>query len=178
MANTDSIFETSTIIGVEAPNLHDNDFQEVFGYWNTLRGLQLAPSWADFDLLQLPTKLIPSVVVMDIMTDPLDFQYRFWGTRFTDVHAQDLTGKSIMIIEPKELGVFFFNQNKTTFEAKKACLFANRIPAGEGIRGLPTNETILRMPLSDDGEAITHIVSVVDFGKQVDAYMTYLERAK
>ena len=65
-------------------------------FWENLRRGRLAPAWKDIDLIKLPLFMVPSTVVVDVIEDPLDFAYRFFGTNHTTTHGYDLTGKSTL----------------------------------------------------------------------------------
>lgn len=65
------------------------DFKELYSYWNSRRDGAFAPAWARFDWTCLPPQLIPRCAVVDVKRNPLDFVYRFWGTRRTSVQGAD-----------------------------------------------------------------------------------------
>ena len=48
-------------------------------HWNSVRGEAFAPTWDEFDVMTLDLTLIPRLVIVDVIPDPLDFVFRFWG---------------------------------------------------------------------------------------------------
>jgi len=135
---------------------------EVFAYWNRLRGDNWAPSWEDFDLLGLSAKAIPYVIVMDVVSDPLNFFYRFWGTGNTTYIGYDLTGKSVR--DNKLFSGKVFGEARRIVEEKKPLVHFSKVVRADGIF---RDYARLRVPLSDDGQNVTHIVSAVDVKEQV-----------
>lgn len=72
----------STFAGAE-------DFVEL---WKQKRGDRPMPAWADYDWYDL-TPWWGSLVLMDYLYDPFDFQYRLFGTKAVDRFKIDVTGK-------------------------------------------------------------------------------------
>ena len=130
---------------------------EVFAYWNRLRGDAWAPAWKDFRLLDLSSRAIPFVIVMDVIREPLDFHYRFWGTGNTTYIGYDMTGKSVR--QNKLFSEKVFNEARRIVEEKKPLVHHSKVIRGDG---LFREYTRLRVPLTADGENVTHIVSAVD----------------
>jgi hypothetical protein len=62
---------------------------DVFAYWEELRGDLVTPPWRAFDWMRLPPAVIPWCAVVDVHEDPLDFVYRFWGTARTALQGRD-----------------------------------------------------------------------------------------
>ena len=124
-------------------------------YWNGLRGERWAPGWAEFSLLDLGTEAVPFTIVADVVREPLDFVYRFWGTGNTTYIGYDCTGKSV-----RQNEVFC---DKVFRECSQ--VYGERRPMVYHTKALKPNGTYreyyrLRLPLSDDGETVTKIVSV------------------
>ena len=61
-------------------------------YWHRLRGGRRLPLRADFDPSEVPA-LLPYVIVIDVLRDPQDFQYRLLGTTIDRVFGADYRGK-------------------------------------------------------------------------------------
>jgi len=145
-------------LALETTNLPDA--RACLDYWERLRGDRLAPQWSEFNWLHVPVEIIPHMGVVDVQTDPLDFIYRFWGTAHVEVLKQELTGKSVTEMRPESEGQSVFAQYAETYEACRPMLFENVISAGP--HQLPMEEVSLRLPFSDDGEAITQILAFSD----------------
>ena len=152
-------------------NAGGGDVRRLLDYWESLRGDTFAPAWPAFDWADVPPAFIPHMGIVDVVADPLDFVYRFWGTAHADVLDQEMTGRSVREMVPKEEGESVFRQYQETLEAGKPMLFENRLTFGEYAR--PIIETSLRLPFSDDGDAISHLMAFSDLRED----FKYLKKA-
>lgn len=133
-------------------------FKEFLTYWQRLLvNGAFAPSWGQFQLLDLPSELIPNITVVDVRVDPMDFIYRFWGTGHQYAKMRDYTGRSVNEIDPPMLAEAIFRQYEKTAQERQPIGFVRTVeqPGGSG----PVTQGILRVPLSSNGEDIDHIVS-------------------
>ncbi len=139
--------------------LHESAYPEtltILDYWNDKRAGRLAPAWTDVDLMDLPLSLIPHMVVVDVIVDPLDFRYRFWGGWHVQYHGYDQTNKFMSGIEPPPYREQIINQCRQILDQPEPQLFVQQIP----IKGdLWVYSELCRFPLSDDGETVTKILS-------------------
>jgi hypothetical protein len=61
-------------------------------YWLARKGERALPLRADFDPpLEIP-RLIPNIIIFDVLHEPLDFVYRLIGSKVRTHLMQDLTG--------------------------------------------------------------------------------------
>lgn len=132
------------------------DFDIVRAYWERQRGGAFAPAWRDFDLMELPLHLLPACMVVDIPPGGGPHRYRFFGSAIAASHGFELTGKTSDDIEPVRLRNHIVNQYRTIVEGRRPRLFASEIYVKQGV---PKRDLLLRLPLSDDGEAVTGVVS-------------------
>jgi len=139
----------------DSPDIHD-----CLDYWTRLRGSRFAPSWCDFDWNEIRADLIPHFGVVDVRDDGRDFVYRFWGSAHVRAHNQEMTGKSVSEMRPQAEAGAVFDQYRLTFEARQPLLFENRIRAGR--YEVEMLETSLRLPFSDDGERVHHLMAFSD----------------
>ncbi|MBO6521862.1 MAG: hypothetical protein JJ900_15855 [Rhodospirillales bacterium] len=139
------------------------NYQAAYEYWLKLKGDRRSPVWRQWDWFELPVRMIPYFLVVDVRYDPLDFVYRFWGTASTDLHGKDFTGLSIS--EIRSPGTFETTQAQylEVVECHEAVGSEYRIQAGEN--GLPYVQTSLRMPFSGDGARVTQIATYVDWSR-------------
>ncbi len=146
------------------------DTLAIHDYWDEKRGSRFAPSWADFDLMDLPLDLIPRLVVIDVLHDPLDFRYRFWGTWHVDFHGYDQSNKLVSELEPQAYRDLIFEQYRQIVEAREPQLFVQQIPLKSG---LWTHTELVRFPLSDDGESVNMVVSAESASDRVADIRSY-----
>ena len=143
-----------TTFGADEAKLPDR-LEKGLTYWNELRAARWAPGWTEFNLVDLDTDVVPYTIVVDVMAEPLDFVYRFWGTGNTVYIGYDCTGKSVRDNE-------MFSQ-KVFDECRQVC--DQRRPMVFHTKALKPNGTYreyyrLRLPLSDDGKTVTKVVSI------------------
>jgi hypothetical protein len=70
-----------------------------YAYWLAVKGERVLPLRADFDpLIEIP-RLVPNIIVFDVLREPLDFVYRLIGTKVRTHLMQDLTGARMSNIE-------------------------------------------------------------------------------
>ena len=68
--------------------------QEGAELWSGLRSGRRFPSRKDVDPLELPRRLLPHILLIDVMqSDPPDFRWRLIGTHTTQIMQRDVTGE-------------------------------------------------------------------------------------
>ena len=134
------------------------EFQIVLEFWNILhREGASFPVWSDFDFLDLPVKIIPHLIIVDILQNPYDLQYRFWGTWHNNFQSEDYTGKKVSEFQPIDYQNMIMNHYREVAELAKPALYSIQIPLKSG---LIVNSQMLRLPMSDDGVSVNKIISV------------------
>lgn len=135
-------------------------------YWNLRRGERFAPTWREFDLPDLPAEVIRFTHVVDVNRDPFDLTFRFWGTGLTDVLFFDRTGQSLSVTN---MGYLDEDRRRQVMEDYQAVIESRDILPflwdASSTREHAATLVVpsLRLPLSDDGERVTHIVTHFDF---------------
>ena len=133
-------------------------------YWETLRGERFGPPWKDFNLLALDPKAIPYIIVVDVFRDPLDFFIRFWGTAHVTAKGFDKTGKSV-VDPPRFRGTSAFNEYSQIVKEKRP-LATKGVVKLPHLDRVPFTQTVLRLPLSDEGMEVDKIVSLAFWEKR------------
>jgi hypothetical protein len=165
--NLGSVAVTSAHVTLD--DIVDSDCYAFYEYWNALRGERFAPSWNEFDLISLPPNCIKYTHVVDVSTDPFDVTFRFWGTGLTDVLYFDRTGQSLITTN---MGYLNENRREQVLADYKAVIY-DRAPMPFLWDASSTREfskrlivPSIRLPLSSDGENVTHIITHFDFASQ------------
>jgi len=135
-------------------------FVNAFKYWETQRGSSWAPAWSDFKLQSMPFELLPWSVVVDVQADTNDFQYRFWGTRRTELIGKDMTGKTASGIPNPYMRDQNIEEYVEVCAQQKPMLFATPAVKESGV-GVVFES--IRLPLSDDGTTVTKIYSAMNY---------------
>jgi len=148
---------------------------QCLSYWDSLRGDRMAPAWSDFDWLQFPIEIIPYCGVVDVVGEPVDLVYRFWGTAHATTMAQELTGKSVREMKPDSEGQSVFNQYMESYQARRPQLFVNTIHSFS--METEMKEISLRLPFSDTGEHVNQILAFSDMRQSLKELETAFYKA-
>lgn len=131
--------------------------ETVHEYWTQCRGNNFAPSWKQFELLNLPAELIPSIQVADWVPEQQRFIYRFYGGDYVEIYKKELTGKSPQDLPIPKLGELVHQQYLSILTDKEPCAIAYGTNQNNTFDLI---NTCLRLPLSNDGHHVSAIVSV------------------
>ena len=132
---------------------------ELLGYWNRIRGSRAMPRRADIRPEDIPT-LLPNIILIDVVPEPLRLRYRLIGTDITKTMQRDSTGRYYDEIYAPDL----LEQIYGTFRyllAHKAPLRTFG-PAFYPDKNFYSYET-LNLPLSEDGAAINMVLGMLVF---------------
>ncbi len=126
-------------------------------FWQQKRGGRPMPARADISPAQLKHHL-GWVTVLDVLPGGRDFRYRLIGTLVTQYFSSDWTGKTVLeafAINGEEIA----KTVNATFRkvARDKVVMRTAGDAGWLIEGMEEFEAIY-LPLSDDGENVTHIL--------------------
>lgn len=146
---------TGTVIDIDRM---PGELSPVFAYWESLiPDGAIGPSWPQFNLMKVPSPFLPFSTVVDYDNQTATFRYRFWGRSLTDVFRNDYTGKTF-----EELPDRFQDATIQTYsviiESKKPSLAQFSIDDPK----MPVRfEQALRLPLSNDGNTVSNIFSIL-----------------
>jgi len=155
---------TGTPSQVSIEEIATPEIDAFIAYWDELRGDAFAPSWKSFDLSALDPRSIPYVVVVDVVHNPSDFIIRFWGTAHVSRKGIDKTGKSIN--EKLDFrGSAASNEYLKVVEEKRPIASRDIVNLHEFSDMLPFEQRLVRLPLSNDGRDVHHIVSLAQWEK-------------
>ncbi|MEP0339622.1 MAG: hypothetical protein ABJ388_08055 [Alphaproteobacteria bacterium] len=142
-------------VAIEPETVDDPHIQACMAYWTDAKGDAFAPSWADFHLHELPARVLPYALVLDVTGDPAEFTYRYWGSGHTHYHRRDYTGKKLTDMADAWSTTLLTRQYMAVFEARRPLVFLNTY------EGVEEPLRSLRMPLSEDGHTITQMFAFV-----------------
>lgn len=144
------------------------DLVEVIQHWDTARGEAWAPSWHSINLATFSPSILPKVCVIDVREDPLDFIYRFWGSGITRLNDYDLTGKSVCEAMAPGCAEAHLWQYEEVYHTREPGRFITEFTAPSG---LEKYYICARLPLSDDGERVTGVLTAEIHGSKPDEYV-------
>ncbi|MBT4890787.1 MAG: PAS domain-containing protein [Rhodospirillales bacterium] len=161
------LLDVETINDVSVDQLEIATQKVCFEHWNILRADRIAPDYKEIDLLTFPLKAIPSSSIVDIPPDGQNIKYRYWGSSLTRLTNKDMTGKNVEDMSDKEDGMALLKQYELVISTKKPALFIMNLASQFGQEA---TETVLRLPLSSDGETINHVLSFNNLGNNPFLY--------
>lgn len=127
----------------------------LYEYWHRKRGDRLMPSRGDLDPAEIPTRLLPCISLIDVVSDERRYVYRLVGTADVQVRGFDPTGKSV-----REA---FYGPNVENALSCYDKVVSTRAPLLDTEPFIATNgryasEETIFLPLSDDGRSVTKIL--------------------
>lgn len=136
------------------------DLKPVLALWDSLKPANaIASAWRDFDLLDIPPKLLPATIVADIDPQTRAMKYRYFGSQISEVFGGDRTGVAI-----GEMPDFYAEASLTTYgwviDEKEPVLHTLEYTRDHAKSRVME---IIRLPLSDNGADVSHVVSVASF---------------
>ncbi|MBT6095448.1 MAG: hypothetical protein HOH04_11245 [Rhodospirillaceae bacterium] len=136
-----------------------DDLRCAHEYWKSLTAERIAPSWTSFDLSQCPSRLLPTTIVLDVINGGGGYQFRFFGSGLVQAHGREMTGYLVTELPHKGLGDFLRKRFNAVAASKTFDFGEVGFEDQNGFHGLQRSG---RWPLSDDGERVSGIVSVID----------------
>ena len=146
-------------VGFDPAIVTNERVQEFYRHWLALKGARAFPAKADFDPSAIP-RLLPGTLLLKVVDDPLDFEYRIIGEEIA-VRLGQLKGKRV-----REASLL--NAASSAYRNYCAVVEARRPQFLEGsaivpFRDRPTRVSRVHCPLSADGAKVDHILSYAAF---------------
>jgi len=137
--------------------------RSVHEYWNRLRGKRFAPSWSETELVLFPAPLLPTTMIVDVH-EPLEKSvFRYWGSRLTEIHGMEMTSRHPYDLMPPEFGRQLLADHRAIVEKKVPLAWHYSFLAAGGF---VHSHSLVRLPLSDNGKDVNHIIVVVDYSTE------------
>lgn len=139
--------------------------RDFLAYWRQQAGDRIAPRREDLDVLDIPT-LMPHVIILEILQNPFDFQYRLVGTAISERSNKDYTGMKLTEIEGRGPGSNIWSILDAVRVSQEPTYHS--VPyVGPSKDFLKLNDLFL--PLVNDGLETNMIVLVTHFERREDA---------
>ncbi len=126
---------------------------DALAYWDRLRGARRMPSRKDLDPLDIP-ELLPYVMLIDVLREPLDFRFRLLGSGHDQIVAANYKGMRFSEISHLRRGNPVWGQYEMV--ATDAVPLRSVIPYIGTDPNVRSIEHCL-MPLSTDGDVVDMI---------------------
>ena len=144
--------------------LSEPRFRDSFVYWDGKRVGRSMPSRRDIDPIEIP-RLLPYVMLIDVLRDPLDFRYRLIGTEVRRILHGDYTGKRYTDVPGKGPGSVVWGDYEAVVARKEPLVST---PPYVGPDKQVRRCRNLLMPLSDDGATVNMVLGVVVIERERD----------
>lgn len=147
---------------VHDPSVLQSDrLRQAYAYWDGKRRGRPMPSRRDIDPVEIPS-LLSRLMLVDVLRDPLDFRFRLLGTEIVARSHRNYTGLRLSELPGKGPGSVVWNN------CEQVVLYRapfSRTPPYVGPDRYTTTVENLMLPLSEDGETVTMIFQVLEFGR-------------
>jgi len=144
----------SALTDINSPKL-----QQALAYWNEKRGRRPMPARADLDPMEM-IPILPHVILLDVLRDPLDFRYRLIGTLVEDHMSAPYTGRRFSEFEGQCEGSRIWTCSERVLNERQPV--RSDVPYIGPMSDFTTIEDIM-MPLSSDGESVDVIFIAVEY---------------
>ncbi len=133
---------------------------EAFSYWSRIREGRPMPARRDLDPLDIP-RLLPSILLIDVLHEPRDLRYRLVGTRWVWHFDRDDTGRLMSEIPHQAPPSLVWDACWTAVDARRPHA-PDGIPYVGRRDGYGEIECVI-MPMSRDGDSVNMLLISVDF---------------
>jgi hypothetical protein len=138
----------------EAVEIRSKELQTLFDYWQSKRGMRLAPTRADI----LPTEIKPllqRIMMVDVAGTPPRFKFRLAGTMIVDRFGEEITGRFLDELDLDRRNREIDLDYRKVVETAAPLCSRWRYTKNDGKF---LNYERLLLPLSTDGKAIDMIL--------------------
>lgn len=128
--------------------------EELYSYWSSLReGAQL-PGRGDIDPGDFK-RLLPTVSLIDVLRDPLDFRIRLAGTGLYGVYGREITGRTLDEVYNSAAADYWREELAKIVEARRPAVGVHNL-AWRGAGHLSV--LWMRLPLASNGRDVDMIL--------------------
>jgi hypothetical protein len=146
-----------------------------FAYWTQKRGSRSMPSKRDIDPIELPTKLLPNLQIIEVIDGGARFRYRLVGTASVDAFGSDYTGRYVDEMFADDRLNFIQSIYRTVYTTKTPLFSLNRYHTTKNIDLFAYR---IYMPLSENGVEVSNILGILRYQSGIAADAGWREGAK
>jgi hypothetical protein len=149
---------------IGAPAAAVRAHEELFAYWASLRRGGALPTRRDLQPGAIK-RLLPTISLIDVAREPLDFRIRLAGTGLYDVYGREITGKRLPEVYNTAAADYWRAELSKVVAEKRPSAGVHNL-AWRGASHLSI--LWLRLPLSTDGREVNMILgydAVVGLGQ-------------
>lgn len=139
---------------IGAPAAAARAHEELFAYWASLRAQGRLPSRCDIDPGRF-TRHLPTVSLIDVLGEPLDFRMRLAGTGLYGVYGREITGRGLGDIYSAAAADYWRTELRQVVRERRPSVGAHNL-AWRGASHLSI--LWLRLPLASNGRDVDMIL--------------------
>ena len=139
---------------IGAPAAAARAHEELFAYWASRRTGATLPARRDLDPAGIK-RLLPTVCLIDVLHDPLDFRMRLAGTGLYDVYGREITGRGLSEIYNSAAADYWRRELADVVRERKPAVGVHNL-AWRGASHLSI--LWLRLPLASNGRDVDMIL--------------------
>lgn len=128
--------------------------EELFSYWSSLRDGVKLPGRVDLNPGDFK-RLLPTVSLVDVLRDPLDFRIRLAGTGLYGVYGREITGRKLDEVYNTTAAEYWREELGKIVEARRPAVGVHNL-AWRGAGHLSV--LWLRLPLASNGRDVDMIL--------------------
>lgn len=140
---------------LEVEDLNEPEFLQALVYWHIKRAAKSMPARADLSPADL-VKVLPKVVLIDVLPSYPHFRYRVCGTNIVDWIKFDATGQTLDTVRPEKYRQMLFATYMECVGARQP--IAHRILWNSD--EVPHRYKRLMMPLSADNKNVDMLLAI------------------
>jgi hypothetical protein len=131
-------------------------------YWERIRGSRNMPRRGDLDPLDIP-RLLPFVMLVDVLTEPLDFRFRLIGSAIQEIIARNYLGRCFSALPHMARGnLIWAEYEAVASQQRPVAAILDYVGSDRYVQGVRHG----LMPLSNDGRAVNMIFAAVEIDRR------------
>lgn len=131
-------------------------------YWDRIRGGRRMPRRADLDPVEIP-RLLPFVMLVDVLAGPLDFRFRLIGTAINAIIARNYVGRRFSELPHMVKGnAIWAEYEAVVSHGRPSSAVLNYVGTDRYVQGVRH----CLMPLSNDDRAVNMIFAAVEIDRR------------
>jgi hypothetical protein len=131
-------------------------------YWERIRGSRNMPRREDLDPVDIP-RLLPFVMLVDVLTEPLDFRFRLIGTAIQAIVARNYVGRPFSELPHMAKGNLIWAEYEAVVSQQRpVAAILDYVGSDRYVQGVRHG----LMPLSNDDRAVNMIFAAVEIDRR------------
>ena len=131
-------------------------------YWERIRGERSMPRRGDLDPVEIP-RLLPFVMLVDVLAEPLDFRFRLIGSAIQAIIARNYVGRRFSELPHMVKGNMIWAEYEAVVsQHRPVAAILDYVGTDRFVEGVRH----CLMPLSNDDRAVNMIFAAVEIDRR------------